>query len=116
MKIGRPGHQPDPRGDGALPKLEDGDRAGDEANRIYLSGVWDQYLGRRYHVGDELGHVLGYTAAISAGNENNRGQVRHIFWCWTRDASHQDHDEYVEKRTAIATASSCRSTSTTSAT
>ncbi len=69
---------------------------GIEANRIYLSGVRidDQYLGRRYHVGDELGHILGYTAAISAEEyeaaveRDERGeplrfgpdgQVRHIY-------------------------------------
>lgn len=41
---------------------------GIEANRLYLPGVQisDQFLGRRYHIGEELGHILGYTGPISA--------------------------------------------------
>ncbi len=40
---------------------------GIEANRLYLPGVQidDQAFGRRYHVGEELGHILGYTGPIS---------------------------------------------------
>jgi penicillin-binding protein 2 len=41
---------------------------GIEANRLYLPGVQvdDQALSRRYYVGEEMGHILGYTGLISA--------------------------------------------------
>lgn len=41
---------------------------GIEANRLYLPGVQidDQALSRRYLVGEELGHILGYTGPIGA--------------------------------------------------
>lgn len=40
---------------------------GIEANRIYFPGVQiaDDTLTRRYHVGDEIGHLLGYTGPIN---------------------------------------------------
>ena len=41
---------------------------GIEANRLYFPGVQiaDDSLTRRYHVGEELGHILGYTGPINA--------------------------------------------------
>ncbi len=41
---------------------------GIEANRLYFPGVQiaDNALTRRYHVGAEIGHLLGYTGAITA--------------------------------------------------
>lgn len=56
---------------------------GIEANRLYLPGVQidDQALSRDYRVGEELGHILGYTGPITAEERNasilkdDRGQV-----------------------------------------
>jgi penicillin-binding protein 2 len=56
---------------------------GIEANRLYFPGVQitDEALTRRYHVGDEIGHLLGYTGPITAEERrehvlrNDRGEV-----------------------------------------
>jgi penicillin-binding protein 2 len=50
---------------------------GIEANRLYLPGIQidDNALSRRYHVGEELGHILGYTGPIT-GEELARAVMR----------------------------------------
>ena len=56
---------------------------GIEANRLYFPGVQiaDNALIRRYHVGAEIGHLLGYTGAITAEERreyvlrDDRGEV-----------------------------------------
>lgn len=56
---------------------------GIEANRIFFPGVQiaDNALIRRYHVGEEIGHILGYTGKINAEErreyvlKDDRGEV-----------------------------------------
>lgn len=52
--------------------VDKGVALGIEANRLYLPGVQidDQALSRNYHVGEELGHILGYTGPITAEERN----------------------------------------------
>lgn len=65
------------------PNVDKGVALGIEANRIYLPGaqVDDNTLSRRYHVGEEMGHILGYTGPITAEEweaklvRDERGQV-----------------------------------------
>ncbi len=63
--------------------VPEGVALGIEANRLYLPGVQvdDSALGRRYKVGAEMGHILGYTGPITgeerekAVAKNERGQT-----------------------------------------
>jgi penicillin-binding protein 2 len=50
------------------PNVDKGVALGIEANRLYLPGVQvdDNTLSRRYLVGEEMGHILGYTGPITA--------------------------------------------------
>ena len=65
------------------PNVDKGVALGIEANRLYLPGVQvdDNSLSRRYLIGEEMGHILGYTGPITAEQwvalvvKNERGQV-----------------------------------------
>jgi penicillin-binding protein 2 len=52
--------------------VDKGVALGIEANRLYLPGVQidDQSLSRNYHVGAEMGHILGYTGPITAEEQD----------------------------------------------
>jgi penicillin-binding protein 2 len=63
--------------------VDKGVALGIEANRVYLPGVQidDQALDRNYHVGAEMGHILGYIGPITAEEKeesalkNDRGLI-----------------------------------------
>ncbi len=63
--------------------VDKGVALGIEANRLYLPGVQidDQALSRNYHIGAEMGHILGYIGPITAEEKeesalkDDRGQI-----------------------------------------